>query len=69
MLIATVPYVGKRLHLDPDPELITDPDLQIISAPAGSGSTTLGSYIDQTSETNSLLCGPQGEELTGSCDM
>ncbi len=21
MLIATVPYVGKRLHLDPDPEL------------------------------------------------
>jgi hypothetical protein len=21
MLIATVPYVGKRLHLDPDPKL------------------------------------------------
>jgi hypothetical protein len=49
MLIATVPYVGKRLHLDPDPEpdpdpkLITDPDpdMQIISDPAGSGSTTL----------------------------
>ncbi len=41
MLIATVPYVGKRLHLDP--ELITDPDphMQIISDPAGSGSTTL----------------------------
>jgi hypothetical protein len=47
MLIATVPYVGKRLHLDPepdpDPKLITDPDpnMQIISDPAGSGSTTL----------------------------
>ncbi len=53
MLIATVPYVGKWLHLDPDPEpepdpdpkLITDPDpdMQIISDPAGSGSgsTTL----------------------------
>ena len=49
MLIATVPYVGKRLHLDPDPDpdpkLITDPDpnMQIISDPAGSGSgsTTL----------------------------
>ncbi len=51
MLIATVPYVGKRLHLDPDPEpdpdpkLITDPDpdMQIISDPvgSGSGSTTL----------------------------
>ncbi len=45
MLIATVPHVGKRLHLDPDPEpkLITDPDpnIQIISDPAGSGSTTL----------------------------
>jgi hypothetical protein len=35
MLIATVPYVGKRLHLDPDP------NMQIISDPAGSGSTTL----------------------------
>jgi hypothetical protein len=38
-------YVGKRLHLDPDPDpkLITDPDpnMQIISDPAGSGSTTL----------------------------
>jgi hypothetical protein len=39
MLIATVPYVGKRLHLDPDldpdPKLITDPDpnMQIISDP------------------------------------
>jgi hypothetical protein len=21
MLVATVPYVGKRLHLDPDPKL------------------------------------------------
>ncbi len=47
MLIATVPYVGKRLHLEsdpePDPKLITDPDpdMQIISDPAGSGSTTL----------------------------
>jgi hypothetical protein len=43
MLIATVPYVGKQLHLDPDPKLITDPDphMQIISDPAGSGSTTL----------------------------
>ncbi len=47
MLIATVPYVGKRLHLDPDPN--PDPKLnygsgcnmQIISDPAGSGSTTL----------------------------
>jgi hypothetical protein len=26
MLIATVPYVGKRLHLDPDPEPDPDPD-------------------------------------------
>jgi hypothetical protein len=43
MLIATVPYVGKRLHLDPDPDLIMDPDpnMQIISDPSGSGSTTL----------------------------
>jgi hypothetical protein len=45
MLIATVLYVGKRLHLDPDPDpkLITDPgqNMQIISDPAGSGSTTL----------------------------
>jgi hypothetical protein len=43
MLIATIPYVGKWLHLDPDPDpkLITDPDMQIISDPAGSGSTTL----------------------------
>ncbi len=49
MLIVTVPYVGKQLHLDPepdpDPKLITDPDpdMQIISDPAGSGSgsTTL----------------------------
>ncbi len=47
MLIATVPYVGQQLHLDPDPEpdpeLITDPDpdMQIISDPAGSGYTTL----------------------------
>jgi hypothetical protein len=31
MLIATVPYVGKRLHLDPDPE--PDPKLNY-----GSGS-------------------------------
>ncbi len=27
MLIATVPYVGKRLHLDPDPEPDPDPKL------------------------------------------
>ncbi len=39
MLIATVPYVGKWLHLDhdpePDPKLITDPDpdMKIISDP------------------------------------
>jgi hypothetical protein len=43
MLIATVPYVGKRLHLDPEPKLITDPDpnMQIILDPAGSGSAPL----------------------------
>ncbi len=49
-LIATVPYVGKRLHLDPDPEpdpkLIPDPDMQIISDPAGSGSTTLQGAVE-----------------------
>jgi hypothetical protein len=33
MLIATVPYVGKRLHLDPDPEPDPDPKLNY-----GSGS-------------------------------
>ncbi len=57
MLIATVPYVGKRLHLDPDldsdpdpdPKLITDPDpnMQIISDPAGSGSTTLHCWLKE----------------------
>ncbi len=31
MLIATVPYVGKRLHLDPEPD--PDPNMQIISDP------------------------------------
>jgi hypothetical protein len=41
-----------ELNLDPDsnpdPELITDPDpnLQIISDPAGSGCTTLKSYAE-----------------------
>jgi hypothetical protein len=35
MLIATVPYVGKRLHLDPDPEPDPDPKLNCGS---GSGS-------------------------------
>jgi hypothetical protein len=34
MLIATVPYVGKRLHLDPE----SDPDPKLNY---GSGSTTL----------------------------
>jgi hypothetical protein len=33
MLIATVPYVGKRLHLDPDPNPDPDPKLNY-----GSGS-------------------------------
>ncbi len=42
MLIATVPYVGKRVHLDPDP----DPKLNYGSGSEhannfGSGSTTL----------------------------
>jgi hypothetical protein len=34
-------YLDRKLNLDPDPELVTDPDLnlQIISDPAGS--TTL----------------------------
>ncbi len=44
MLIATVPYVGKRLHLDPD--LNPDPKLNYGSGSEhannfGSGSTTL----------------------------
>ncbi len=56
MLIATVPYVGKRLHLDPDPEpdpkLITDPDphMQIISDPSGSKTLLEGITWDTSKE-------------------
>ncbi len=46
MLIATAPYVGKRLHLDPDPEPDPDPKLNYGYGSEhannfGSGSTTL----------------------------
>jgi hypothetical protein len=40
MLIATVPYVGKRLHLDPDPKLNYGSGSEHANN-FGSGSTTL----------------------------
>jgi hypothetical protein len=44
MLIATVPYVGKRLHLDPDPELNYGSGSEHANN-FGSGSTTLIAII------------------------
>jgi hypothetical protein len=44
MLIATVPYVGKRLHLDPDPELNYGSGSEHANN-FGSGSTTLETGI------------------------
>jgi hypothetical protein len=42
MLIATVPYVGKRLHLDPDPKLNYGSGSEHANNfGSGSGSTTL----------------------------
>jgi hypothetical protein len=41
------PACFTKLYLDPEPNLITDPDIQIISDTTGSGSTTLGiSYFN-----------------------
>jgi hypothetical protein len=60
MLIATVPYVGKRLHLDPDPnmQIISDPDPQ----PCG-GRDVAGKIITYDELFAMPLLQPGQEEL------
>jgi hypothetical protein len=47
MLIATVPYVGKRLHLDPDPKLNYGSGSEHANN-FESGSTTLAETLGQS---------------------